>query len=521
MKLSRTKPRDAQVERNLVKAAIVSDKCVREMAHIYQDHHLQTKMSRIVGKWAINFFNKYERSPKQDIEDIFRRNEDYLDEDLAENIKKFLSSISEEYEREDVFNDEYWIDQMVQYFAKWDYKKLIKNVETAIEEEDIQQAKAYHESFYSRSVEIDKGDDIFSRDNVNRLRLSLEEGSGGFLFRFPGALHYLVGDIERSTMLGFMGREKVGKSYFFQNLAFFAAMQKCDVVVFDVGDMPKDRFDLRYYSQLTRKPYKETYSGKIVIPSLDCYRNQVEGLCEYGMGGIIDFDTEGKIQGMKSLHEALDHEPCIQCWKDRSTRKKGEFKGSIWWKEIDSPGVWSWREAVSKAEKFQKRYKGSIKRVCWPMGSTTVKDIESYILKYKDEYSKVPDVVIVDYADILLPDRQTEYRHQENEKWKSLRGLSQRYHICVITGTQSDAKSYKKVLLSLDNFSEDKRKFGHVTHFFSFNKTEKEENMGCMRVGTLLLREDEIHLIKEATVLQCYKQGQPYLASFLGRSPVI
>ena len=46
----------------------------------------------------------------------------------------------------------------------------------------------------------------------------------------------------------------------------------------------------------------------------------------------------------------------------------------------------------------------------------------------------IPDVIIVDYADILAPEdtRQSEKRHQVDETWKALRRLSQEWHALVI-----------------------------------------------------------------------------------------
>ena len=54
----------------------------------------------------------------------------------------------------------------------------------------------------------------------------------------------------------------------------------------------------------------------------------------------------------------------------------------------------------------------------------------------------VPDLIVVDYADLIVPESRGEFRHQQNEIWKGLRRLSQeKGEPLVITASQSDAKS--------------------------------------------------------------------------------
>ena len=81
---------------------------------------------------------------------------------------------------------------------------------------------------------------------------------------------------------------------------------------------------------------------------------------------------------------------------------------------------------------------------------------------------------------ILVPSFKTSStRDNQNEVYKEMRALSQEKHCLVISADQSDAASYDKHSLSMNNFSEDKRKYGHVDLYNkSLNPTKEEKQKG-------------------------------------------
>ena len=146
----------------------------------------------------------------------------------------------------------------------------------------------------------------------------------------------------------------------------------------------------------------------------------------------------------------------------------------------------------------------------------TVTEIESILTRWEKEENFIADVIIVDYADIMAPEIGADFRHQENDKWMRLRGLSQKKHALVVTVTQTDASSYEQDTLSLRNFSEDKRKFAHVTAMYGLNQDTngREKAIGIMRINEIVVREDAFSKDTQVRVLQNLKRGQPCLESF-------
>jgi len=131
----------------------------------------------------------------------------------------------------------------------------------------------------------------------------------------------------------------------------------------------------------------------------------------------------------------------------------------------------------------------------------------------------IPDIIIIDYADILLADAdclKMDLRNQQNKIWQRLRRLSQEKHCLVVTATQADAASFESRTLKLHNFSEDKRKFGHCTSMYGINQDDPEEKeLRVMRLNELVIREGASSTFRQVRLLQCLEMGRPFLGSYL------
>jgi hypothetical protein len=82
--------------------------------------------------------------------------------------------------------------------------------------------------------------------------------------------------------------------------------------------------------------------------------------------------------------------------------------------------------------------------------------------------------------------------------------------------TQADAASYEKNSLGLSNFSEDKRKYGHVTAMYGLNQDVdgREKKIGIMRINEIVVREGEFDTSSQIHVLQNLRRGRPFLYSY-------
>jgi hypothetical protein len=176
------------------------------------------------------------------------------------------------------------------------------------------------------------------------------------------------------------------------------------------------------------------------------------------------------------------------------------------------------KKAKEELSRFFHKYRRRFKLATYPAGTLTVSEMKKCLNSWEKYDGFVPDVIVVDYADILSADdgRVNEYRHRQDHIWKNLRALSQERHALLVTATQADAESYKKGRLSLSNFSEDKRKLSHVTAQYGLNQDPqgREKKLGIMRINEIVVREGEFSTDNEVYVLQDLAAGRPFLESF-------
>ena len=91
--------------------------------------------------------------------------------------------------------------------------------------------------------------------------------------------------------------------------------------------------------------------------------------------------------------------------------------------------------------------------------------------------------------------------------------MSQEFHCLVLTATQADAESYDRGLITLRNFSNDRRKNDHVTGMIGLNTTTEEKDMGIYRLNWLKRRDAAFSERQQYKVAGCLDIGCPVMLS--------
>lgn len=145
-------------------------------------------------------------------------------------------------------------------------------------------------------------------------------------------------------------------------------------------------------------------------------------------------------------------------------------------------------------------------------GSLSAEQLASHIGNEEKE-GWVPDVVVVDYADLLSLPHGMEKREGIDETWRRLRRLSQDYHCCLVTATQGDAASYRTNLIRASNFSDSRTKNDHVTAALGLNVGDEDRDKGVTRVNWLKRRDAEYSENWQIAVAGCLAIGCPLMVS--------
>lgn len=110
----------------------------------------------------------------------------------------------------------------------------------------------------------------------------------------------------------------------------------------------------------------------------------------------------------------------------------------------------------------------------FPTGTMRASDLRRLIEHYKSR-GVVFDLVVVDYADLMAPERVTD-NVQENSKsiYANLRGIAMQEGFAMLTATQTNREGAKKAVATMTDVADDFNKIRIADVVLSINATEEE-----------------------------------------------
>lgn len=462
-----------QIERQIVTGLVVSTEFLSQMAPILDVTLLQSRHFQLIAGWTLDYFTKYEKAPKVDIEGIYHAWAvgSQAEEDLIDLVHEVLESLSESFLSAPNLNIPYLLDSAFKYLSNRKLEALKDVLEYHLEANNPEAAEKALSEYYpvakSSDSEIDPFNDMLAWDAAYADRqASLIE------WKEPGAKTFFGNAFSRDALIAILAPEKRGKTWFCLEFAIRALSQRKKVALFEVGDMSASQIMRRLGVRLSKRPAFKKDLGVIQIPKRLFHAGK-------------EVEIENK-------------EITCDCTANSNSSKKAV-------------------EMFLRANGIKPK-ESHFKLSVHPNSSINVHDISAILKKWELYEEFIADIVIIDYADILANEPGTGHlssRDQINSTWKALRRLSQEKHCLVIAPTQADAASYNTRLLDLKNFSEDKRKLSHVTGMLGLNQCGDEKIKGIMRLNWIVLREDSFSVDKCLHVGQCLKLGRPFTCSML------
>jgi len=507
------------IERNITIGMIASADFLREVDHIYRPELLQSQAAKTICGWCIRHFRKHNAAPNQDIQLVYsayaRRG--LLDSDQQEDIEDILQDLSDDF-AENQINVGVLTDEAIKYFAERAVILLADEIKVDALRGDYRSACAKIGGFLAPDKMVQANPDFFA-DDPERTRKIFEDVPEPIV-EYSGKLGELLNEhMVRGGFVAFLGQEKIGKTWILMDIAFQAQRNSRKVAFFAAGDMSKSAMELRKYIYLSRRSDKIKYCGDLIVPVADCWKNQ-NGDCQHGPGmapmagktRLKHWDKKNPIAEILKpiFYEFPGHITCRKC------QGEADFIGAAWLKIREKCQPLTWKEGYEAERQFVKRVRGGGWNFAeYPADTLSPRMLEQQLEIWKSQ-GFLPDVVLVDYPDIMdvnEEDKRLDQRHRKNSIWKKLRAIAHKWHCLVVVVTQADADAYKKEWLELDNFSEDKRQYAHATAFFGLNQTDSEAEIGLFRINQLMVREGARGK-KFATVLQRLEIGRPHLGSF-------
>lgn len=512
------------VERQIIIGLITSTEFQQSIKDRWNVRLFESGAATRIASWCKEYFDKYRKAPGRDIEGIFHEKmkaAKRMPEEVVADIEDILEGLSDEFESQSEFNVGYLVERAVNYFNERHLSIYSEEIKALLSQGKPLEAEKLASSFKPLAKESASWIDLSDVKVLDRIEKAFNQ-SNECLIEYPFELgEFWNGQLVREGFVAFMASEKRGKTFMLLDLAMRACRQKRRVAFFQAGDMTEGQQIKRISTYLTKRSYNKQYSGLMYEPIKDCARNQNdecnkdERECSFG---IYTKKTEKEIRKETTIGDLItaykdnpEYTPCTAC--EEFTKSHW---GCPWLKEVDTGKPLSAKEAKEAYQDFFINYGRQFKLSSHPSGTLTVRQAQTIMDIWESQDGFTPDVIIFDYADIMDDEVVKEFRHKQNKIWMDMRGLSQSRKALVITVTQADSDSYTRDTLGMENFSEDKRKFAHVTAMYGLNQDHhgREKAIGIMRINEIVVRESDFSIRNQIHVLQNLKRGRPVLESY-------
>ena len=483
---------------------IVSTEYIRSIAQIFNLKYLRNDYARIVAKWVLKYYEKYKESPGINIKDIYKVEKDKLKEADADLISTFLDDLSRKYENESTFNVEYLLDRSLAYFKEMSLSLISENISGYLATGEIDKAENEVVEYKRVAKVITKWVNPFDPEYIERVYDGdvIVSEKPNYLFKLIGPVGEHLGHFERDWLVAFLAPMKRGKTFWLQEVALHSICAHLNTLFISL-EMSDSGISNRFFKMITGKGEKDCN----IFPAFDCQMNQ-NGLCS--KPERVNMVTLYKNNVLPPFDPKSPYRTCTAC------RGGQDYKLATWFETIQKTKL-SLLNLQRDMSGFKTVFSDSLRIKAHPAYSANLQTIKRdlEILEITEDF--IPDVIIIDYADILAPEsNQFEGRDRYDETWKMLKNLAATRHCLVVTASQSNRKTIDSKNVKASDISEDIRKVAHVDAMFSLNQVDDEKRNGVMRLGVIAHRWHDFDPLAHVTVLQQLKTAQVLLDSERG-----
>ncbi len=466
-----------RLEREVLIGMITDDSvCGRVASQWKKEPLFASPSANVFGSLCVKLYRRHGKAPGLDSlrRQFIRWCENRRDEESVRSGERYWSFLQEDVKRSNgSLHTEHIIDLAGELFEGIAQDNLAEKIKAYREAGQLDKAREAIINYRKIELGVGAGEDPYrDREAVKEYCNSREEP----LIVYPGALkHFFSQTLERGRLVAFCAPEKTGKSYWMLDLAVRAAEQGRRVVYFECGDMVKNEVYGRLFSRHAQRPVKpsnreDTWPCDVRFPELLNPPAKHDAVA-----AEVDFRllTFKKAPSEKQINRGLDD--FMAGWGDEESRIRFYFH---------------------------------------PSGTLSVGDISS-VLDGLALDGWLPDVIVVDYADILAdPPGHRDFRHCIAKNWEGLRSLSMARHALVVTATQANREAYDKPFpLNRKNISEDKRKLAYVSAMAGINVIPDEKKDDQCRLNWVSNRGKQTTWTEVVHVAGCLALANPCVLS--------
>lgn len=443
---------DISVESRILGNLITSTELLGKVRSIIDPTLFESPISRIVGQWVLDYFDRLGSAPEKAVSDIYIARQSELKEADANLVYGFLKNCSASWKPSNV---QYAEKMASDFFQRRSLDRLIESLKTKASTGNVDGAQRLIAEYVKPEVIHSKSIDLLHEVAPIQHAFQNEDEE---LFPLRGGMNKLVGGpLCRGELVAFLAPPKSGKTWWMIDSAI-TAMTRGQKVLFISLEMTEDQMTRRFWQALSgRSRYGEEAPGSTFESAADGKWNLVLG--------------------------------------SRPTEKVSTSEEDI--------------RVVQKA--YLNVTEGNLKFRCYPTGSLTLQKLQSELKVLEVFENFIPDVIVLDYADIMQLPPGKEKRHQLDALWLGLRGITTAMNNLIITASQTGRETVGgKRDADESNIAEAVSKLNHVTRMITINRSKEDKRMGIYRMSCQTMRDGK-ECFDQLVVCNCLEIGRPWM----------
>lgn len=156
---------DTDIEKDIIIGMIMDNNICKKLSEITKLEYFQQPHYRIISKWVMEYYNKYQKAPKMDMTMIYDQQKTTLKEPDAELVSDILDKLlneryAEEYSKKGL-NVDYIVDNAINFFKRRDLGLKANEALTLNEKNQYSAAvkilQNYDNSKFEQKIDIESG----------------------------------------------------------------------------------------------------------------------------------------------------------------------------------------------------------------------------------------------------------------------------------------------------------------------------------------------------------------------------
>jgi len=447
------------LQENLLTLLVFDEERCKIIRNVVEPHLFGGFYKEIIAR-IYNYIDEFKVPPGEHIADLL---EDKLESENKREVNTYRDILDSLFDVKESINAEYVMSQLESFVKRQSLRTVAVDLAKALQkdtEESLEQAEALIRS--ANSVSLKVFDPGLRMSNIDHALRFLQDNVYAFPTGIPEFDRHGFGPTRKEMFL-YIADTKTGKTWAMIHLAKMVLMNNLKTVHITL-EMSEEKVAQRYIQTFFAMAKRdEKFTTRRFKKDDD------------------DFEIEEKIV-------------------------KPKFA-------MDDPDI----EAKLRKEmkRWEKRILDNIIIKQFPTGRLTVEELEAYLDNLEVTEKFVPDLLIVDYPDLmnLKLGSNGQMRHALGEVYKRLRGVGVARNLALACPTQSNRAGSKAKKVDRTNVSEAYSKIADADVVVTYSQTEMEKQLGLARLSVVAGRNDADNLT--VVLSQNYGMGQYAVDSVL------